>query len=98
MMNESELYRDPAFRRALAVRSRWRWGLSILLIGAYLAWGVGGIYFQNAYAVPVVGTAIPAGMLAGIVIIVLSIVLSIVYVRVVSRLEAEERHETGDAR
>lgn len=98
MTSESELYRDPAFRKTLAVRSRWRWGLSIFLIGAYLAWGVAGIYFEQAYAAPVPGTAIPAGMLAGIVIIVLSIILSIVYVRVVSRLEAEERLEAGDGR
>jgi uncharacterized membrane protein (DUF485 family) len=93
MMSETELHRDPAFRKLLAARARWRWGLSTLLIGAYLAWGVAGIYFQQAYAAPIPGTAIPAGMLAGIVIIVLSIILSIVYVRVVSRLEAVERHE-----
>jgi len=95
MMNETDLHRDPAFRKSLAARARWRWGLSIFLIGAYLAWGVAGIYFQQAYAAPIPGTAIPAGMLAGIVIIVLSIILSIVYVRVVSRLEAAERHEAG---
>ena len=97
-MNESDLYQVPAFRKSLAVRSRWRWGLSIFLIGAYLAWGVLGIYFQQAYAAPVPGTAIPAGMLVGIVIIVLSIILSIVYVRVVSRLVAEERPEAGGRR
>ena len=90
-MSEQDLYDDPAFRKALRTRSRWRWGLSALLLGAYLAWAVAGIYFPRAYAAPLPGSAISSGMAAGMLIIVLSIVLSIVYVRVISRIEASER-------
>jgi uncharacterized membrane protein (DUF485 family) len=95
-MDVDKLYHDPDFRKALASRARWRWGLSAFLIGAYLLWGVAGIYFQQAYAAPVPGTSIPAGMVAGIVIILLSIVLSVVYVRVAGRIEAREKSEPGD--
>jgi len=93
MSDESELLADPEFQRILTLRSRWRWGLSGLLIGAYLLWAVGGIYFPVAYAAPVMGMAIPWGMTVGLVIIALSIVLSIAYVRIVNRLEAEEMLE-----
>ena len=95
-MNEEDLYDDPVFRKALRTRSRWRWGLSALLLGAYLAWAVGGIYFPRAYASPLAGSAISAGMAAGMLIIVLSIALSILYVRVIGRIEASER--AGKAR
>lgn len=94
-MDDDKLYHDPNFRQALARRSRWRWGLSALLIGAYLLWGVAGIYFRQAYAAPIPGTTIPAGMVAGIVIILLSVVLSIVYVRVVGRIEVQEKSGPG---
>ena len=90
-MGERErLIDDPAFRRLLIRRSRWRWGLSGFLIGAYLAWAVGGIYFAQIYAEPLPGSAIPAGIAAGLLIIALSIILSIAYVRIVNRLEADE--------
>ena len=82
--------REPAFRRLLLRRSRWRWGLSIFLIGVYLAWAVSGIYATKAYTRPFMGSAIPWGMAMGLMIIVLSIVLAIVYVRVVNRIEADE--------
>ena len=84
---------DAAFRRRLARRGRWRWGLSGSLIAAYLAWGVLGIYFPYAYATPVAGSALPRGMAVGLLIILLSIVLSVVYVRVVSRIESDARRE-----
>ena len=90
MRGDHELLGDPEFRALLARRARWRWGLSVLLIGAYLAWAVGGLYFPALYARPVAGTAIPQGMAAGILIIVLSIVLSVVYVKTVNRIEAGE--------
>jgi len=68
--------REPAFRRLLLRRSRWRWGLSIFLIGVYLAWAVSGIYATKAYTRPFMGSAIPWGMAMGLMIIVLSIILS----------------------
>ncbi len=93
MADEAGLLRDPEFHRLLARRSRWRWGLSILLIASYLLWSVGGIYFTEAYVAPFMGLAIPWGMAAGFLIIALSIIASVVYVRVVNRLEAEEARE-----
>jgi len=93
MAGEDDVLHDPVFQRLLARRSRWRWGLSTLLIGAYLGWGVGGIYFPHAYARPLPGSMMPWGMAAGILIILLSILLSIAYVRIVSRIEDEESYE-----
>jgi len=93
MGDEAELLRDPAFQRLLKVRSRWRWGLSGFLIGAYLVWAVGSIYFAEAYAAPFFGLALPWGMAVGLLIIAMSIVLSMVYVRLVNQFEARETLE-----
>ncbi len=93
MGNDAELLRDPVFCKLLARRSRWRWWLSGSMIGAYLVWAVGSIYFAEAYAAPIMNSAIPWGIAAGLLIILVSIVLSIVYVGVVNRLEAEESIE-----
>jgi len=93
MAGEDDVLHDPVFQRLLARRSRWRWGLSILLIGAYLGWGVGGIYFPHVYARPLPGSMMPWGMAVGLLIILLSILLSIAYVRIVSRIEDEESYE-----
>ena len=88
MGNDAELLGDPRFQRLLARRSRWRWGLSGFLIGAYLLYGVLGIYVPEFYASRFPGSAMPTGMAIGIFIIILSIVLSMLYVRVVNRIEA----------
>lgn len=93
MVGEDDILHDPVFQRLLVRRSRWRWGFSIMLIGAYLTWGVGGIYFPHAYARHLPGSAVPWGMAIGILIILLSIVSSILYVRIVSRIEDEESFE-----
>ncbi len=93
MGDEAELLNDPSFQEFLARRSRWRWWFSGSMIGAYLVWAVGGIYFAEAYAAPVMKSALPWGIATGLLIIVVSIVLSIVYIRLVNRLEAEESIE-----
>ena len=93
MRDEAELFRDPEFQRRLKRRSRWRWGLSGLLIGAYLVWSVGGVYFPAAYAAPMLGSALPWGIAIGMLIIICSIALSVVYVRIVNRLEDAELRE-----
>lgn len=85
-----ELLDDPAFRRLLRQRNRWRWGLSGLLIGIYLVYGVLGVYLPEAYAAPLGNSALPRGLVAGLSIILLTIVLSMVYLRVVNRLESDE--------
>jgi uncharacterized membrane protein (DUF485 family) len=93
MRDEADVFRDPEFQKRLKRRSRWRWGLSGLLIGAYLVWSVGGVYFPAAYAAPVPGSALPWGIVVGMLIITCSIVLSVVYVRIVNRLEEAELRE-----
>ncbi len=93
MADEARLLDDPQFRKLLRQRSRWRWGLSGFVIAAYLVYGITGIYFAEAYAIPFPGTSIPFGMAIGNAIIILSIVMSIAYVRIVNRLEDEEARE-----
>ena len=89
MGDEARILEDPAFRRLLKIRRWWRWGLSGIVIGVYLAYGVAGIYFPEAYASSFAGLAMPWGMVLGLLIILLSIVLSMVYVRIVNRYHAE---------
>lgn len=89
---------DPAFRRLLARRSRWRWSLSGLLIGAYLLYALGGVYFADAYAKPLPNSAIPQGIAAGFLIIALSILLSVWYVRIINRIEAAAARDKGGRR
>ena len=88
MGNEADLLRDPEFRKMLALRSRWRWGLSGSLIGIYLAYCLAGIYFADAFARPFPGSSIPWGIALGYLIIALSVGLSMLYIRVVGRLLA----------
>ena len=86
---------DPRLTRLLKRRSRWRWSLSTILIGAYLGFGVGGVYFPDAYGQPILGTSLPAGLAFGYVIIFVSIILSALYVRVANHLEAESAEESS---
>ena len=90
MGDESDLLRDPEFQRLLTLRSRWRWGLSILTVGSYLVWAVCSIYFAEAYAAPFMGTALPSGLAMGLLIILLTIGLSIFYVGLVNQFEERE--------
>jgi uncharacterized membrane protein (DUF485 family) len=89
MADAEEMLRDPAFQRLLERRSRLRWGFSGLLIGTYLAWGILGVYFDEAYAAPFFGNTLPTGLALGFMIIGLSMILSAIYVRLVNRIEAE---------
>ena len=97
MVNEVDLFHDPAFQRLIKRRSRWRWSFSALLIGAYLLWGVASIYFPEQYARPFMGSSIPIGLAVGTLIIMMSIALSIVYVRIIDRIETEESVEKEKA-
>lgn len=90
MGTATELLDDPAFRRLLRQRNRWRWGLSGLLIGIYLVYGVLGVYLPEAYAAPLGNSSLPSGLVAGLSIILLTIVLSMIYVRIANRLESSE--------
>lgn len=86
MKDEADMLRDPGLQKMLAQRSRWRWGLSASLIGAYFAYCLAGIYFNAAFSRVVLGTSITLGILLGYLIMTLAIVLSVVYVRIVGRL------------
>ena len=87
-MADESLLNDPGFRRLLVRRSRWRWGLSGGLIGAYLAYGLAGVYFADAFGRPFFGSSMPWGIALGYLIIALSVGLSMLYIRVVGRLLA----------
>ena len=78
------------FQNLMQRRSRWRWGLSALLVVAYLVYGVAGVYLSDVYARPFLGWALPWGLALGYLIIFASIALSILYVRVANRLESDE--------
>ncbi|MGI9203532.1 MAG: DUF485 domain-containing protein [Woeseiaceae bacterium] len=86
---EPDIADDLAFRQLLATRSRIRWSFSIIVIGAYLGYGVAGLYFSQAFATPFIGSAIPWGLVMGFCIIALSVALSIIYVRIVGKIEAK---------
>lgn len=89
MTDEADILRDPGFRDMLKIRSRWRWGLSGGLIGAYFAYCLAGIWFSDIYARPVFGSSISLGIALGYLIIALAVVLSLLYVRIVGRLLEE---------
>ena len=86
MGNEAEVLRDPEFRKLLAQRSRWRWGLSGGLIGVYFAYCLAGVYFAETFGRSFLGSSITWGIALGYLIMLLAIVLSMLYIRVVGRL------------
>jgi uncharacterized membrane protein (DUF485 family) len=87
-MHYIELLNDPDFLRLLRRRSRLRWGLSGLLVAAYLTYGLAGIYAPEVLARPFLGSAITWGLLVGYGIILLGIACSIYYVWQVNRIIA----------
>ena len=93
MPDAGKMLEDPYFQRLLARRSRLRWGFSGVLIGAYLAWGILGVYFADAYAAPFLGNTLPTGLALGFMIIALSMILAAAYVRLVNRIEADAARE-----
>jgi len=97
-MADESLLNDPGVKRMLALRSRWRWGLSGGLIGAYLAYGLAGIYFADAFGHPFFGSSMPWGLVLGYIIIALSVGLSMLYIRVVGRLLATPASDRGTSR
>ena len=65
MSDAAETLRDPKFRHLLKRRSRLRWGLSISLVGGYLAFILAGLFVPETYARPFFGTSIPWGVALG---------------------------------
>jgi len=86
--DEENLLGDPAFQGYMRRRSRLRWGFTVLLIVAYLGWGLAGLYIPDTYGVPFPGSSIPWGIVIGYAIIGLSIILSLVYIVRVNRMKA----------
>jgi uncharacterized membrane protein (DUF485 family) len=87
-MRDEELLHDPDFQRLLRRRSVLRWGLSGLLVTAYLGYGLAGLYVPEVLARPIAGSAVAWGLLLGYAIILMSIVCSIFYVWQVNRIIA----------
>lgn len=88
MAHHSELLNDPDFRRLLRRRSRLRWGLSGLLVTAYLSYGLAGLYLAEVLGRRFLGSAITWSFLLGYGIILLGIACSIYYVWQVNRIIA----------
>lgn len=87
-MRHDDLMHDPDFQRLLRRRSRLRWGLTGLLVTAYLGYGLAGLYAPEVLARPVPGSAVALSLLLGYGIILLAIACSIFYVWRVNRIIA----------
>lgn len=94
-MDHNELLNDPDFQRLLHRRSRLRWGLSGMLVAAYLGYGLAGLYFQEILARPFLGSAVTWSLLVGYGIILLGIACSIFYVWQVNRIIAPLQQRLG---
>lgn len=84
-VDESPL-NNPDFRRLLARRSRLRWSFSSVLVAAYVAWALAGVYAQDALGAGFMESSLTWGIVIGYVIIVASIACSIIYIRIINRL------------
>ena len=95
MAQQQEILDDPAFQELLKRRSRMRWTLTGILVGAYLAYGLAGLYAPDALARPFFGAAMTWGLVLGYGIILLGICLSLFYVRYVNRIIAPLQARLG---
>ena len=86
---------DAAFRDLLVRRSRLRWSLTSILVGAYLVYGLAGLYLPNLMAAPFLSSAVPWSIAIGFAIILLAILLSLYYVRRVNRIIAPLQERAG---
>lgn len=87
-MTPGDLLHDPDFLRLLKRRSRLRWGLAGLVTAAYLAYGLGGLYVPEFFAIRPGGSAVTLSVLLGYGIILFAIACSIYYVWQVNRIIA----------
>lgn len=91
-----EIIDHPKFRELLAKRSRLRWGLTTLLVSAYVAYGLSGVWMPEAMARPFFGTSMSWIMAVAYIIMLLSVGSAIYYVRVVGKLH--DVHRRGASR
>lgn len=95
---ELELLNDPEFRTLLRRRSRLRWGLTLLLVVAYLGYGIGGLYFGAFFARPIAGSGTTVALAGGFGIILLAIVAALYYVWRVNHIIAPLQKRLAEER
>ncbi len=97
-MNESDelsILNDPKFQKLLTRRSRLRWGLTGLLVVAYLAYGMAGIYASDLLGASFMGSSISWWIIIGASLIALAIVLSLVYIRLITKLYSSQSSDVS---
>lgn len=95
MNGEADKLNDPDFQRVMKRRSRLRWGFSGVILGVYLLWGIGGVYFADFYAAPFFGNTLPTGMAMGFLIISLAMIMSLIYVRLTNTDDAGDKEPSA---
>lgn len=95
MSDDSELLNDPEFQRVMQRRSFLRWSFSGVILGVYLLWGIGGVYFADFYAAPFFGNTLPTGLAMGFMIIALAMIMAVVYVRLTNRIGGGDKESSA---
>lgn len=95
MSKEPELMNDPEFQRVMKRRSFLRWSFSGVILGVYLLWGIGGVYFADFYAAPFFGNTLPTGLAMGFIIIALAMVMSVIYVRLTNKIGVGDKEPSA---
>lgn len=85
-----QIIESPKFNELLAKRSRLRWGLTGLLVSAYVAYGLAGVWFPEALAQSFLGTTMTWIMAIAYFIMLMSVVMSLYYVWAVRKLHASD--------
>lgn len=70
----------------MKIRSRLRWGLTALLVIAYMLYGLSGVWYPETMSQKVPGTAMSWIMAVAYSIMFLAIITSLYYVRIVGRM------------
>ncbi len=89
--NTEQIINDPAFQDLLAKRSRLRWGLTGMLVVAYISYMLVGVWYPQLLARPFFGTAMSWVMAIAYFIMLLSIVTALYYVRAIGKLYAADK-------
>ncbi len=95
MADEQKMLRDPEFQKLLGRRSRLRWGLTGLLVVAYLAYSMAGIYASDLVGARFMGSSISWWIIIGASLIALAIVLSLVYIRLITKLYSSQSSDAS---
>ncbi len=82
----AQIINDPAFQKLLAKRSRLRWGLTAMLVLAYVAYGFAGVWYPDELSQSFLGTRLSWVMAIAYFIMLLSVLTSLLYVRIVGKM------------